>query len=181
MTTAHLLDVYTHPLPVQPHWPPGRWSLIQAPASNYAWHVVYPATVASPWQSSLDSKGQHLLLQNTISKQAWVYQLALASRKGETVAGVGLGAVADDTPLGTGLTSADQTQVEANPTPDVPQGTSPSAPIQPANADTVVTTSGDPNTLLWVLGGMVLVAGSLAAYTYSKKHRKGGARRRARR
>ena len=164
---------------VQPHFPPGQWQHIQVLPSAYAWHIVYHATVASPWQSSLDPAGNHLLLQNTISKQAWVYRKTPPPpRKG---AMAGLGAVSDDTPTGTGFTSGDQTQVEANPTPDVPQGTTPSAPIQPANADTVVTTSGDPNTLLWVLGGMVVVAGSLAAYTYSKKHRKGGARRRARR
>ena len=179
MTTSHLLDVYTNPLPVQAHFPPGRWTHIQALPSAFAWHVVYTATVASPWQSSLDASGQHLLLTNTISKQSFVYQKAAPPRKGETVAGIGLGAVADDTPTGTGLTSADQTQVEANPTPDVPQGTSPSAPMQPVNADTVVTTSGDPNTLLWVLGGLVLVAGSLAAYTYSKKHRSGPRRKKS--
>lgn len=89
-----------------------------------------------------------------------------------------LGAVADDTPTGTGFNSDDQTQVEANPTPD-----NPSAPSSPSNTlPTIVvpggTSASSGSALPWILGGLVLTAGAFAAYTYSKKNRRSSRRRR---
>lgn len=160
----------------QPHFPPGQWAVITTHPSAFTWHVVYPANVANAWASSLDPSGNHLLLQNTISKQAWVYKKIVPVLKGETKM-AGLGAVADDTPTGTGFNSDDQTQVEANPTPD-----NPSAPSSPSNTLPTIIVPGSASgssgsALPWILGGLVLTAGAFAAYTYSKKNRTGRRRK----
>jgi hypothetical protein len=161
-----------------PYFPPGTWKAVSGlnPAS-YQWTVLQHNGV---WTTSIDPSHNRLLITNRQTNQGWIYALqrspnapVQASNKAEVR---GVGAVSDDTPTGTGFDSGDSTQVEANPTPDVPEGSGGgSSPMTVNNSPDIISTSGDPTTLLWVLGGLVLVAGSLAVYTYSKKkHSKGG-------
>lgn len=58
------------------------------------------------------------------------------------------------------------------PAPGVNPSPIPTIPTVVVPGTATTTTSTSPNYLPWILGGAVLVAGSFAAYTYSKKSRR---------
>ena len=78
---------------------------------------------------------------------------------------------------GANTSAALQATINANPGTTLGSYTAPAGCVSQggANGTTAVTVPDQaPNYWPWVIGGLVLVGGSYAAYTYSKKHRRGG-------
>jgi hypothetical protein len=107
------------------------------------------------------------------------FQMAYISNGGGSLPASSTAANGVDGLYGTDTQAALQAALNAGPIQPPPQapagcvGAAPSGGGGGTIAPIVVTGSPAPNYMPWVLGGLVVVAGSFAAYTYSKKHRRG--------